>query len=78
MMVCNEIRLTNAQYFAKYCYISDLPRIIRMFEKHLDASVGRDAPRHEKELEYDKWLDDLFDGNEWEQARATDDTLHWW
>ena len=78
MMVCNEVRLTNAQYFARYCYTSDLPRIVRMFDRHLDATIGRDAPRFEKELEYDKWLDDLFDGNEWEQARANNDTEHWW
>lgn len=78
MLVYNEIRLTNAQYFAKYCYISDLPRIVRMFERHLDATIGRDTTRSEKEQEYDAWLGELFDSNEWDYSKTKTDNEHWW
>lgn len=78
MLVCNEIRLTNEQYFAKYCYISDLPRIARMFERHLETTIGRDVPRFKKEREYDLWLGELFDPNEWDFSKTKTDTEHWW
>ena len=70
--------LTNQEYFLAYCYVTDLPRIMRMWNKHLDATIGQDAPMYEKEQEYERWLRDLFDGSEWEQAKTKDDTEHWW
>ena len=70
--------LTNQEYFLAYCYVTDLPRIMRMWNKHLDATIGQDAPMYEKEQEYERWLRDIFDGSEWEQAKTKDDTEHWW
>lgn len=70
--------LTNQEYFLAYCYVTDLPRIMRMWNRHLDATIGQDAPMYEKEQEYERWLRDVFDGSEWEAAKTKDDTEHWW
>ena len=70
--------LTNQEYFLAYCYVTDLPRIMRMWNRHLDVTIGQDAPMYEKEQEYERWLRDIFDGSEWEQAKTKDDTEHWW
>jgi hypothetical protein len=70
--------LTNQEYFLAYCYVTDLPRIMRMWNRHLDNTIGQDAPMYEKEQEYERWLRDVFDGSEWEAAKTKDDTEHWW
>lgn len=66
---------TNGEYFKLYCYNTDLCRINRMWLRHLDKTVGRDAPRWEKETEYDKWLAQPFDANEWDRAALKDQTI---
>lgn len=80
MIVKGEtIVLTNKEYFTKYCFNSDLCRINRMWEKHLDKTIGRDATMADKELEYDKWLHKDFNQVDWDAAAArTTDTSIWW
>lgn len=78
-MLVNEMKpLSNRKYFEKYCYVQDLCRIVRMWNKHLDATIGRDAPMYEKEIEYEHWLDEMFDGLEWEATKPKENTEHWW
>lgn len=80
MIVKGEsIALTNKEYFARYCFNKDLCRINRMWEKHLDKTIGRDATMAAKELEYDRWLDEDFNQAEWAAAAAKSNTRDvWW
>lgn len=75
-IVDNEVVLTNREYFVSFCvfYGNDLCRIWRMWLKHLDRTVGRDAPMWEKEQEYERWMDQKFDQNEWDAARLKNET----
>ncbi len=70
--------LTNHEYFMAYCVVQDLPRIVRMWNRHLDNTIGQDAPMSEKEQEYNAWMHDMFDASEWETAKTKTDTEHWW
>lgn len=74
----NEIILNNGDYFAKYCFKQDLCRIYRMWLNHLDRTIGRDATRDEKELEYDRWLHKTFSQSEWDAAKIKETDEHWW
>lgn len=81
MIVKGEtIVLTNKEYFTKYCFKSDLCRINRMWEKHLDKTIGRDATMADKELEYDRWLHKDFSQADWDAAttRTTNTRDIWW
>lgn len=79
-VVNNQVVHTNQTYFFKCCYTKDLCQINRMWLKHLDQTVGRDAPLFVKEEEYNKWLLMDFDVREWDRAKSTtkdeDDDSH--
>lgn len=72
----NEVVLTNREYFTKFCYFygNDLCQIWRMWLKHLDKTVGRDAPMWEKEAQYEAFMDSEFDRSEWEAAKLKTET----
>lgn len=81
MLVKPEVMviLSNHEFFVRYCFNTDLCRINRMWEKHLDKTIGRDATMAEKEVEYDKWLHKDFSQAEWDAAAAKQDTRDiWW
>lgn len=81
MLVKPEVMVTlsNHEFFVRYCFNTDLCRINRMWEKHLDKTIGRDATMADKEVEYDKWLHADFSQAEWDAAAAKQDTRDiWW
>ena len=68
--------LTNGEFFFLHCYKTDLCRIFRMWERHLDSTIGRDAPMWEKETQFDKWLCMPFNRREWDIAETKEDIHH--
>lgn len=50
----NNTYLSNEEYFAANCTTKDFCRINRMWLRYLDRTIGRDAPKWEKEKAYDE------------------------
>lgn len=67
--VDNQVVVNNRYYFLIHCTTHDLCTINRMWLRHLDRSIGRDAPLDTKTLEYDRWLDMDFDPTEWDRCQ---------
>lgn len=64
----NNVYLTVNEWAAANCTRKDLCRINRMWLRHLDRTIGRDAPLWEKEEEYYKWINSDFSRKEWDQS----------
>lgn len=62
----NNAYLSNEEYFAANCTTKDFCRINRMWLRYLDRTIGRDAPKWEKETTYDEWLASDFSRKEWD------------
>ena len=62
--------MSKRDYFEKYCYRNDLCQIARMWDRHLDRTIGANAPMAEKEKEYERWLNSDFDPIEWSASRS--------
>lgn len=60
--------LTTREYIFTHCYRGDLCRINRMWLRHLDSTIGRDAPLWRKEKQYDIFLSSEFDRNLWDSC----------
>lgn len=73
-VVNNQIVMTNEHYFYNCCTTFDLCRINRMWLKHLDRTVGRDATLSQKTEEYEHWLTMDFDPNEWDKCKIQEIT----
>ena len=61
----------------EWCYANatraDICRINRMWLRHLDRTIGRDAPLSKKEEEYDKWRYSDFSIKEWQICGIKDE-----
>lgn len=57
--------MTNREFINRYCFVEDMPRVLRMVDEAIERKCGLDAPKWVKEKAYDTWLDEEFDRRAW-------------
>lgn len=62
----NNFVLSVSEWVYANCTRKDLCRVNRMWLRHLDRTIGRDAPLWEKEEEYKRWCNSDFSNKEWD------------